>query len=108
MERKIDILKNQKFLRLIYRIQNNDSNAINSVKRALDDMEVGNVRYINGVFYADAQKPNPIIMNGKKPKMFTEEQQEEIRKMFYIEKLPKTQIAKKMRCSEKTIRNYLK
>jgi DNA-binding NarL/FixJ family response regulator len=44
---------------------------------------------------------------GHRKKMFNEEQVEEI-KQLYADGISKSQIAKMYKCSEKTIRNYLK
>lgn len=47
------------------------------------------------------------FIQGHRKKIFTNQQLEEIKQM-YKDGISKNQIAKKFKCSEKTIRNYLK
>lgn len=52
-------------------------------------------------------KSEPKEMNGRRKKMFNNEQVEQIKNMFK-NGMSKSQIARNFKCSEKTIRNYLK
>ncbi len=105
----------QLFLSLAYEIQNNGSTAINNTKNQLNKILEDKVHtYKNenntNIYYIESHKePKEFtFIQGVKPKMFNKEQEEQIKKMFYVNKMSKNKIAKVMKCNEKTIRNYLK
>lgn len=105
----------QIFLELAREIQKNQSTVVGKIQTALKKQLTNEVKFEfvdNQIIYfideptTEPKEFKPI--QGVKPKMFNEEEQEQIKKLFYIDKMSKNKIAKIMKCNEKTIRNYLK
>lgn len=106
--------KEQVFLKMVYRTMNNGSNAITEIRRCINelmgDLKVENyssqgkeMYRINGI---DSKIRKPFI-RGRRPKKFTEKQAEEMKKLKMQGKT-NVEIAKIYKCTETTIRNYIK
>ena len=116
---RIDTEKNQDFLRLIYTLQNNKSNAVLEPKRISKNIESRKVQrfydsnkkeffyYIENSYFAENKTKCDIKMQGRKPKKFGQDEILEMQKMSKSG-ISNIKIAKHFKCSETTIRNYLK
>ena len=105
--------KNYKWLRLLYTIQKNKSNAAKKIQMYAKGIEERKV-YFDGVskYWIECVQCTKKVQNshfrrGHRHKMFNAEEIEKIRTMC-IKGISNRKIAKEMKCSEATIRNYRK
>lgn len=113
--------KNQKFLALIYSLQNNNSNAARDAKRKAEKLQkkkvyavydFGKMEFIYYLNPTDAEKAKnqtksaKSFIQGHRHKIFTNQDIENI-KDLKKQGLSNRKIAKIYHCDEKTIRNYL-
>lgn len=102
-----------KWLRLLYTIQKNESNAtkrIQSFAKGIEDREVqfdGKYKYWIECEECSKKEQNSHFVRGHRHKMFNSDEIDKI-KIMCANGMSNRQIAKKMKCSETTIRNYRK
>lgn len=105
--------KNQKWLRLLYKIQINRSNAVKTIQRCANGIEERKV-YFDGVskYWFECEEctkkaQNSHFVRGHRRKIFNAKDIEKIKTMCN-KNISNRKIAKEMKCSETTIRNYRK
>lgn len=105
--------ENFKWLRLLYTIQQNKSNATKRIQAFAKGIEERKVKFDGKYTYwfeceeYSKDEQNSHFMQGHRHKIFNDDEVEKIKKMC-TNGISNRQIAKQMKCSETTIRNYRK